>query len=432
MSVESVLKQFRMELKRVIVVHYGEIGLKGQNRAEFVNQLRDNIRKAFAQRGLTGTVKTLPGLLKILLPEREDQQDTNLTSYVEVLKKVFGIVWFAPAFELKHSGFVDASEFESLHTALVSVILPLPIPEGGFAVRVRRGDKRLPFQSSEMERELGAVILRNTQWKRVNLTNPQVTLEVDFREREVFIYTERIEGPGGLPVGITGHVIGLLSGGIDSPVAIWLMGKRGCTVDLVHFAIEEETPESIRASKVYTLACKLAEWLGHVRLYVAPYTYFDLALLRSTTPYGLVLFRRFMLRVAERIAAQTAAQAIVTGDSLAQVASQTLPNLVTTTLAVQIPVFRPLLGFDKSEIIALAQKIGTYEISIQPYKDCCALVDRHPKTRSDHGKISKLEVEQFPDYEQLIEQTLKSTKVLEIPGGGASQLTSEVETQTSA
>lgn len=408
-----------MDLDKAIVVHYGEVGLKGQNRPEFVAGLVRNIRAKLDAHGRPKPVQALPGLLKIACTR--DATAEELETITRLVCEVFGVAWAAPAFVLGHRGFSgDAAALDeaNLEAAVTAVAGALPVPEAGFAVRVRRGDKRLPFCSNEMERRLGAVILKRTAWKKVNLTDPEMVLEVDFRGREVFIYTRRVRGHGGLPVGMTGRVLGLFSGGIDSPVAMWLMGKRGCTVDLLHFSISEPTEAEVRQSKIYRLAAVLARWLITSRLHVVPYTYFDLELLKTPTPYALVLFRRFMLRVAQKLAAQTGAQALVTGDNLAQVASQTLSNLVTTTEAVQIPVFRPLLCFDKTEIIELARQIGTYPISVEPYKDCCALVDRHPKTRSDPGRIRKIEAEVFPDYDALVDKTLAGAVTIDVREAG--------------
>lgn len=404
-----------MDLDKAIVVHYGEVGLKGQNRPEFVAGLVRNIRAKLVAHGRPMPVLAQPGLIKIDCPRNATGQE--LQAMTGLVCEVFGVAWAAPAFVFGHRGFsgdTAAQDEANLEAAVTAVAGALPVPAAGFAVRVRRGDKRLPFCSNEMERRLGAVILKHTAWKKVNLTDPEVILEVDFREREVFVYTRRVPGPGGLPVGMTGHVLGLFSGGIDSPVAMWLMGKRGCTVDLLHFSISEPTEAEVKQSKIYRLATVLARWLIKSRLHVVPYTYFDLELLKTPTPYALVLFRRFMLRVAQKLAVQTGAQALVTGDNLAQVASQTLPNLVTATDAVQIPVFRPLLCFDKTEIIDLARRIGTYPISVEPYKDCCALLDRHPKTRSAPDRIRKIETEVFPEYDALIDKTLAGAVTIEV------------------
>jgi thiamine biosynthesis protein ThiI len=201
-------------------------------------------------------------------------------------------------------------------------------------------------------------------------------------------------------------VLALLSGGIDSPVAAWLMAKRGCRVDFIHFTAVAMQPEEAQPYKVCRLAQRLSDYTLGSRLFLVPYTHFDLALMREPVDYNLVLFRRFMARVAEQLARRLNAQALATGDNLGQVASQTLSNLVSASRAVELPIFRPLLGYDKDEIMALAQQIGTYEMSIEPYKDCCALIAQHPRTRSQHERLAALEARVFPDYQKLIDQTL--------------------------
>ncbi len=190
------------------------------------------------------------------------------------------------------------------------------------------------------------------------------------------------------------------------------MARRGCYVDMLHFSVTEPSEEELKRNKVVELARRLAGYTLGARLFIVPYTYFDMALLRKPTAYQLVLFRRFLLRTAERLAGQIEAEALVTGDSLSQVASQTLSNLVATSRAVQMPIFRPLIGMDKEEIVQLAKQIGTYDLSTLPYKDCCALISRHPKTRSQHDRLVEIERQIFPDYEALIQKTLAAAKTV--------------------
>lgn len=392
----------------VIVVHYGEIGLKGENRPDFIRLLGHNLRSRLLCIGFDCSVRETPGMLVIEPPNGTNLQ--SLSKAAIAVSEVFGVSWFTPAIQLKHRGFDGAEQQEDLQRvikALTQIAKRCYKQGASFAVRVRRGDKRLPFTSVEMERLLGAEILKNTPWEKVNLTNPDQTFYVDFRQRELFIYTNRCYGPGGLPVGSSGRALLLFSGGIDSPVAGWLAARRGCYLDLLHFSATSLTEDALRSTKIYRLAAIIAKYTLGVRLHVAPYTHFDLALLRRPTPHSLILFRRFMLRVAEKLASNIDAQVIVTGDNLAQVASQTLSNLISADLAVRIPVFRPLIGFDKNEIISLAKAIETYTLSIEPYKDCCALISRHPQTRSNPELIAQIERSLLPDYELLIERTLR-------------------------
>ncbi|PZP55760.1 MAG: hypothetical protein DI596_11100 [Azospira oryzae] len=215
-----------------------------------------------------------------------------------------------------------------------------------------------------------------------------------------------MEGIGGLPVGASGRVLTLLSGGIDSPVAAYLMAKRGCRVDFLHVAATRIDQESVAASPVAELARLLSRYTLRSRLFVVPSARFDIRLLQRRTDYEQIMFRRFAARLGERLARRLGAPALVAGDSLGQVASQTLKNMVTMSAAVEIPILRPLVAYDKKDIVDLARSIGTYETSIQPYKDCCSLLSPQPRTVSRHEEVSALEAELFPDYAALVEETL--------------------------
>lgn len=400
-----------------ILIHYGEIGLKGRNQAGFRRQLRDNVRATLRRVGVHWPVTETVGFLSIDVPE--DRTPERVQTVERALSEVLGIVWFARARRVPHDRFTVASakaDFARLESALLDIASQTAGAGRTFAVRCHRADKLLPFTSQELDRRLGGVLLANTTWKKVNLTRPDVTFHVEVRPRCSHVFVEKQRGPGGLPVGSAGRVLALLSGGIDSPVAAYLMARRGCDVDFLHFTAAHESPTQARQSKVFRLARRLGDFTLGGRLFLAPYTHFDLAMLRAPGDYDLMLFRRFMARVAERLAQQLGAQALVSGDNLSQVASQTLPNLVATSRAAEMPVFRPLLGFDKEEIVALARRIGTYELSIEPYKDCCALLSRHPRTRSQHEKLAAVEARLLPDYLQIIERTLAEALCLEISG----------------
>lgn len=401
--------------ERTLLVHYGEIGLKGQNQADFRRRLRANVRHRLRALGLGWPVRESPGFLSVAVPS--DAPAGALDEAQAALGTVFGVAWFALARRIEHARFrpeTREADWSRLTAALLALAHERHETGQTFAVRVNRADKSLPFTSAELDRQLGALVLQHTPWTRVNLSRPDVTFHVDLRGDCAYVFADKRRGPGGLPVGTAGRVLALLSGGIDSPVAAWLMAKRGCEVDFIHFTVAHETPDQARQSKVFRLAQRLSEATLGGRLYFVPYTYFDLALLRERADYDLVLFRRFMARVAERLARRLGAQALVSGDNLAQVASQTLPNLVSTSRAAELPVLRPLLTYDKEEIVSLAKRIGTYALSIEPYKDCCALISRHPRTSSRHERLVELETRLLPDYEGLIEQTLRDAVCLDI------------------
>ncbi len=403
------------ELAHSILIHFGELGLKGRNQPMFRRQLRRNIRLKLKGLGVNWTVKDSAGLFSIHVPPEDNEA---VPPAVAALREVFGIVWLACARRLRPVRFTPETrerDWDLLQQNVLELADRLFSPGKAFAVRVNRGNKLLPFKSPDIAAQLGEIIQTHTPWKKVNLTQPDVTFDLDLRCAATFLFAERLRGPAGLPVGTAGRVLALLSGGIDSPVAAWLMAKRGCRVDFLHFSASTMAREEILESKVWRLACQLSRYTLGARLFVVPYTYFDLALLRQRLGYELVLFRRFMVRVAEKLAVELRAKALVTGDNLSQVASQTMTNLISTSQATGMQLMRPIVAFNKDETVALAQKIGTYDISVEPYKDCCALIASQPKTRSHHARLEQLELRAFPDYAKLVEQTLADAVCLEIP-----------------
>ncbi|MGH8272378.1 MAG: tRNA sulfurtransferase, partial [Gammaproteobacteria bacterium] len=250
-----------------------------------------------------------------------------------------------------------------------------------------------------------------------NLSAPDRTFHIGIYPQGVLLYAERNIGLGGLPAGSSGRVLALLSGGIDSPVAAFLMARRGCRVDCLHFSANYLDRDHAADTPVGRLARRLSRYTQQLTLHVAPYVPFDLALTGQHSGYELVLFRRFMLRTAERLARRRRAVALVSGDSLSQVASQTLENLVALDAVATMPIFRPLIGLNKQEIITWARRIGSYETSIEPYKDCCALIGRGPKTRARADRLAVLEAERIGDYDALIETVLAETSTLHFEHG---------------
>lgn len=381
----------------------------------FRRQLRRNIRLKLKSLGWQWPVEDAVGLFTIELPVQD--QEVAVAPVLEGLKQVFGVAWLTYARRLRAYRFTPesrAADLADLRRHVVELARAQYVPGRTFCVRVNRGNKRLPFASPALASDLGQAIRNHTGWERVDLKNPDLTFHLDLRCAGTYLFGEKIRGPGGLPVGTSGRVLALLSGGIDSPVAAYLMAKRGCRVDFIHFTAAPISLQEVGESKIGRLARQLSRFTLGGRLFVVPYVHFDLALLRQKAEFELVMFRRFMARVAERLARELRARALVTGDNLSQVASQTMSNLVSTSAATRMQVLRPIIAFDKEETIALAQKIGTYPISIEPYKDCCALISNHPRTRSSHGALEQLEARLFPDYEPLIERTLSEAVCLEL------------------
>jgi len=391
-------------MNNCILIHYGEISLKGKNQPQFRKQLSGNIMRSLQSVGIDWPVKQFRGYLLLTI---EDQSKIELAQ--SKLAQVFGINWYAPAQRLEYKGFDKESVDRILHLVEDSLckLAQINFVSGNsFRVDVRRSDKRFPGISVELERDLGAKIIEHTPWQKVNLKKPNQTFNVEIQPGGVFIHSERIKGAGGLPVNTAQKVIVMLSGGIDSPVAAYLVARRGCHVDFVHFTASHVQPDEIFSGKIGVLAAKLSEFTLKSKIFVLPSTYFDLAIAGKRATFELILFRRFMARAAERLCEQNKMHAIVTGDNLSQVASQTLTNIASTTRAIEIPVLQPLITYEKEEIINLAIKIDTYESAIQPYKDCCSLFQRNPRTISNHEELSDLETHIFSDYDKMITQTL--------------------------
>ena len=359
-----------------VVIHYQEIALKGKNRPWFVARLVKNIREAV--RGLDiSEVRVLMGRIELV--------PGPATSYETVrdrLSTVFGIANFAKAGRTALDVDVIAEE----------ILKDLgPENPATFRVSARRADKRFPLTSPQIEREVGGRIKEARGWT-VNLDEPELTIHVEALTTEAFYSFGKDRGPGGLPVGASGRVTCLLSGGIDSPVAAWRMMRRGCRVQLVHF---HSYPILSRASqeKVRELARSLARFQFDSKLFMVAFGEIQQrVVLAVPPPLRVVVYRRLMMRIAERIAKRQKSQALVTGDVVGQVASQTLENMSTIGSVVSLPVLRPLVGMDKDEITAEAQRLGTYAISIIPDQDCCTLfTPRHPATKAKMWEVERAE-----------------------------------------
>lgn len=377
------------------VVHYDEIGLKGGNRRPFAKMLLRNLRRVLGRFG----VEVQDLFDRFLVTAKGDKLVDALLSAV----KVFGVAYTAPIRFLPRST-------EAMIDAAIQTYATLASGKETFAVRVRRVDKSFPFTSRDLESTVGQKVIEATG-APVDLDKPDILLSFRIYRDCIYQVGPKIRGVDGLPVGVTGRVLSLLSGGIDSPVAAWLMMRRGCSVDFLHFHAFPNSDE-VTAGKVPKLVERIVTPQGVAsRLFLVPYHVFQLALLTSKVPQRLelVLFRRFMVRVANRLAREYGIKAIVTGDNLGQVASQTLENLIVLDNASELPIFRPLLTYSKQEIVALAHQIGTYELSIQPYKDCCSLIARHPETRAKLEEV--IEVEKSLPLEHLIVRSLDEMTV---------------------
>jgi thiamine biosynthesis protein ThiI len=365
------------EATRSFVVHYQELALKGKNRPWFLSRLVRNLRQAVSDLDDVRAVRALTGRIEIVLGPRADATEVGSR-----IGRTFGIANYSEARS-------TALDLDALASAIVADLGSRVCRS--FRVSARRADKRFPLTSPEIEREVGGRIKTATGWK-VDLENPELTIRVELLTDEAFYSFDKVRGAGGLPTGTAGRVVCLLSGGIDSPVAAHRMMKRGCAVTFVHF---HSYPILSRASqeKARELVRLLTMWQQRSRLYLVPFGDIQQQVVLSVPPpLRVVIYRRLMLRIGERIARRRRAQAIVTGDVVGQVASQTLENLAVVGRVATLPIFRPLIGMDKEEITAEAARLGTYPISIIPDQDCCTLfTPRHPATRARAGAVEQAE-----------------------------------------
>jgi thiamine biosynthesis protein ThiI len=400
-----------------IVVHYAEIGTKGNNRAFFEGQLERNLMEKVAPLG-GFRLERLDG--RFLISRPDDQG--SLDAAVPPLRDVFGVAWLAKVAECR-------LEYESIRATAVEELSGLKAREhaSSFRVTAKRANKSFDMSSQQLAARLGEDLLKATGM-RVDLSNPQATLFVDILSDRALIHTVKLRGPGGLPVGATGKVVHLLSGGIDSPVAAWLMMKRGCDPTYVHFYVAPSA-EEILGTKMSRILTRLSRFgMGGARLVLVPFTEYQVATSGLRPDYEPVVFRHFMRLVAERVARQAGAIAISTGDNLGQVASQTLFNLACIDAGASMPILRPVLGYDKSEIIELAEKIGTYQDSIEDYKDCCSIVSRHPKTRMNVEAV--LEASEIYDFQALADRTLSQASVVRLDGSSQELKVDPIEGMT--
>ena len=382
-----------------ILVHYQELALKGRNRPWFIDRLLRNLREATRGLGVT-EVRALMGRIEIVLADGADLETIRRRA-----SRLFGIANFALAERVP----ADVAAIEEAAIRHTEGLAPTT-----FRVAAARADKRFPIPSPELERLVGSRIQDVRGWP-VDLDAPATVVHVEVVPGAAFCYVARDRGPGGLPTGVSGRVVSLLSGGIDSPVAAWRMMRRGCRALFVHY---HSHPLASRASqdKVRAIVRLLTVSQLHSALVLVPFADIQRRVVVGVPPeLRVVIYRRFMLRIADRLARRAGARALVTGEVVGQVASQTLDNLATIDNASTLPVLRPLVGMDKEEITAEARRIGTYEISILPEEDCCQVfAPRHPATRSHHEPLAQ--IEGALDTETLVEAAVMAAEREEYRG----------------
>ena len=392
-----------MEKDKILIVRCGEVALKGMNKPYFERMLTERIGKRLKASGFSAEVKRHEGLIFVRY-----NHEVSTDEIAGEISKVFGVASISPAVEAK-------SDLDDIGRVAVEFMNTL-IKERGvktFKVEAKRADKNFPIESPEIARIVGAKVLVGCKVLSVDVHNPDVKLYVDLRHDGSFIYADKISGFGGLPLGTNGKGLILLSGGIDSPVAAWMMAKRGMLIEAVHFHSYPYT--SPRAQqKVEELARIVASYCGNFKMHVVNLLPVQEEIVKNCPEAETTIHvRRFMMRIAERIARDSNSMMLITGENLGQVASQTAEALVVTDASVSLPVMRPLIAMDKVDIMDKAKEIGTFETSIEPYEDCCTVfLPKHPTTKPKLSKIE--ESESKLNVEELIERALATKEIVDI------------------
>lgn len=385
-----------MEPFDTVIAHYSsEIGIKGLNRPFFEKRLVSNLTLALKGLNIERIYRDA-GRVVILAKEGD------IRKIAENLSKVFGISWFS-------YGFRSPKAIDLIVEKTLEGIRSLSLRPSSFKVIASRADKKFPINSMEIARLVGTKV--KEEGLKVDLNNPELTLYVEIADKYAYILFNKRKGLGGLPVGVSGRVLCLLSGGIDSPVASWLAMKRGCKVSFLHLHAMKDKEEVLR-SKLMKIVKKLSEYCFSTTVYLIPFHDFYFRSFKIPPKMELVMFRRYMMLLAEKVALSEGYKAIVTGDSIGQVASQTLENIASVSNDISLPIIRPLASYDKEEIVNIAKKIGTYEASIEEYKDCCSIIARHPETKASVDHVKKLEKE--IELENVVNASLDKMEKIEI------------------
>ncbi len=385
----------------IILLKYGEIALKGLNRPVFEKQLLKNVSNALAPLGNFSVKKSQS---TIYVEPLDDNIDTEAA--VERLSRIFGIVNICPAAACD-------KDMESIEKTTLECLSQMDLKGKTFKVEAKREDKQFPMNSPQICKHMGGVILKNIEGLKVDVHNPDILVQIEIRKK-AYVFTKKFSGAGGMPIGTAGRATLLLSGGIDSPVAGWMIAKRGVTLDAVHFHSHPYTSDRAK-EKVLDLAKIISVYTGPIRVHIVPFTDIQLDIIeKCPKEYLTIIMRRLMMRIAEQIAVSRGSKALITGESIGQVASQTMESLYVTDNAVNMPVFRPCIGMDKEEIVTISKKIDAYETSILPFEDCCTIfVPKHPKTKPSLEEIVEAE-KLLTDPEGMMAKAIEETEVITV------------------
>ncbi len=385
-------------MKEIVLVKFGEMVLKGLNKKTFEDMLRKNIKRRL--RGLGHFELTTMQSTTYITPLDEG---CDLEAVVDRVKKIFGIAALCRAC-------VCEKDFDDIKAKAVEYLENVLSCASTFKVNAKRSDKAFPMKSPEICSELGGILLEKFPHLTVDVKEPEITVTVEVRDTNAYIHAENIKGAGGLPVGSSGKALLLLSGGIDSPVAGWMMAKRGVHIAAIHYVSPPYTSDRALL-KVEQLCSKLTDYCGGIAFFCVPFTEIQEAI-KDNCPeeYFTIIMRRLMMEIAQRIAEKENCLSLITGESVGQVASQTMAAMTCTDAVCRIPVFRPCVGMDKTEIIEIARKIDTFETSIEPYEDCCTVfTPRHPKVRPRLEDIER--AQNSFDFEPLIRKAVDGTEM---------------------
>lgn len=409
-----------MTLRKVLLLKYGEIALKGLNRSSFEQILKSNIKKALDAHGYGSgnfIIEKEQSTMMISRADNKNDENFDIDRIIPVVNKVFGIAAVNSAVETE-------KDMDAIKEAVREYVLPLLDGKKSFAVGAKRSDKSFPLKSPDIASEIGDMLYKlHTERTKstangansgninniiVDLSNPEIKVTIEIRGNGAYVHTVKHKGAGGVPVGSNGNGLLLLSGGIDSPVAGYMMARRGMRVSALHFTSEPYTSPRSK-EKVMRLAKILSDYCGHIKFYTISVTDIQEKIREKCSwDYLTIILRHCMMKLAEEIAGKNHLQCIITGESLGQVASQTMEAINATNYGVKYPVFRPCIGLDKQQIVEIAQQIGTYETSIEPYEDCCTVfTPRHPVTKPKLYKVFE-EEQKLGDMDLLISEAYKT------------------------